>query len=92
MLAGHRPLDRDTVTAELTTKNRRRIATLRTIADRSPVPLLSSIQGFVEVLDQFARGEATADTVHARAAAIDARMDELGSDPNFTDKEVRDGY
>ncbi len=79
LLKGGRPLDRSAVTAELTNKTRRRIAALRPIADRSLLSLLGSIQGVAEVLDEYARGGTEWETVRARAAAIDDRIDELGA-------------
>ena len=87
-----RPLDRTAVTTELLAKTRRRIAALRPVADRTLLPLIASVQSYSQVLNEFARGEATADSVRARAAIVGDRLDELESDPNFTERSVREGY
>jgi hypothetical protein len=85
-------LDRTTLPAYVTRLARRRLAALKPVANKTLRPLVADIAALISALDDFAGGNGSADDVVSRAQAVDARFATLGSDPDFAEKLVREGY
>jgi hypothetical protein len=85
-------LDRDALPAHVTALARKRLATLRPIANKTLAPIVSDIAAFIEALDGFARKTVDGKTLLLRWEKLDASFAKLNADPGFVEKLVREAY
>ena len=92
VLSGSQPLDRASLPATLTVTSRNRLDALRPIADKHLSPLVIDVAAFVETLDEYVGGRATAVTLRGKAQAVENELDAISNDKDFIEKMVKEGY
>jgi hypothetical protein len=92
VLASHRPIDRTTLPSHVTALARKRLNNLRPIAHKDLQGLLTDMAAFAEAMDGLAGNTTSFASVKARADRLDARFEELDSDPAMVEKLIREGY
>jgi hypothetical protein len=92
ILDNSQKLDRATLPAYVTALAKKRLNTLKPIANKDLLPLVNNIDALISSMDQFAEGETSADEVLSRAQAVDAGFAALDSGPDFAERLVREGY